>query len=62
VPAAAVKRMGLVLFVLTGRKGSVGGDLNRQKKKLRTTLYFTFILSLEFFIWGGHTLGSDTMR
>jgi len=32
VPAAAVKRMGLVLFILTGRKGSVGGDLYRRKK------------------------------
>jgi len=25
VPAAAVKRRGLVLFVMTGRKGYVGG-------------------------------------
>ena len=25
VPAAAVKRRGLVLFVITGRKGYVGG-------------------------------------
>ncbi len=27
VPAAAVKRGGLVLFILTGRKGHVGGLL-----------------------------------
>jgi len=48
VPAAAVKRGGLVLFVMTGRKGYVGGLANIELKTENESLYCLFTANLEF--------------
>ena len=46
VPAAAVIRGGLVLFVMTGRKGYVGGQAKiKEKTEERPSLFFVYYLS-----------------
>lgn len=48
MPAAAVKREGLVLFVMTGRKGYVGGNFNVELKTEEDPLSSLLTDFLEF--------------
>jgi len=56
VPAAAVKRGGLVLFVMTGRKGYVGGLLKVSLKTEVDLLICLLTGKLEFLRRGLNSL------